>query len=62
VVTYRFRRHSSNEQFDSSIERLLRKFQASGGGKTLPLPEDENVRKIVLKEGLNLKNWEVTQR
>lgn len=62
VVTYRFKKRSPNEQFNSSIERLLKKFQASGGGKSLPLPEDEKVRQTVLQQGLNLKNWEVTQQ
>lgn len=62
VVSYRFRERSPNEQFNSSIERLLRRFEPTGGGKTLPLPENEEVEKVVLREGLNLKNWEVTQR
>ncbi|MFB6373500.1 MAG: TonB C-terminal domain-containing protein, partial [Bradymonadaceae bacterium] len=62
VVTYRFKQRSSNEQFNDSIDRLLRKFETSGGGKSLPLPEDEKAKKVVLQEGLNLKNWEVTQR
>ncbi len=61
VVSYRFRQRSSNEQFNSSIERLLRRFQPSGGGKTLPLPENEKVKQVVLREGLNLRSWEVTQ-
>ena len=62
VVTYRFKNRSSNSQFDGSIERLLRKFQVSGGGRTLPLPENPEVRRAVLEQGLNLRSWEATER
>lgn len=62
VVSYRFIQRSGNEQFNSSIERVLRQFQVSGGGATLPLPENKSVRKTVLERGLNLKNWEYTGR
>ena len=62
VVTYRFKRRSSNPQFDNSIDRLMRRFTVSGGGRTLPLPQNPEVKRAVLKEGLNLKKWEFTQR
>jgi outer membrane biosynthesis protein TonB len=62
VVTYQFREESSNEQFNLSIERLIRRFQVSGGGRTLPLPEEEEVRAVVIREGLNLSDWEYTGR
>ncbi|QDG54304.1 TonB C-terminal domain-containing protein [Persicimonas caeni] len=56
VVSYRFRSRSANDQFNASIDRLMRRFQVSGGRK-LPVPNNPEVRKLVLKEGLNLKNW-----
>jgi outer membrane biosynthesis protein TonB len=62
VVTYRFKKKSGNSQFDGSIERLLRKFQVSGGGRSLPLPENPEVRRAVLEQGLNLRSWEATER
>lgn len=62
VVSYEFKQRSGNEQFDASIERVIRKFQPSGGGKRLPLPENEEVRQIVIRQGLNLNAWEYTGR
>ena len=56
VVSYSFRSKSSNEQFNASIDRLMRRFEVSGGHK-LPVPENPEVRRLVLNEGLNLKNW-----
>jgi outer membrane biosynthesis protein TonB len=61
VVSYNFERSSSNEQFNGSIERVLRRFQVSGGRK-LPLPDNEEIRQMVLREGLNLVNWTSTVR
>jgi outer membrane biosynthesis protein TonB len=62
VVTYRFLERSGNEQFDSSIERVLRRFQVTGGGKTLPMPDNEQARRSVIKRGLDLQKWQlVTQ-
>lgn len=62
VVTYQFREKSTNEQFNASIERLIRRFQVSGGGRTLPLPAEDEVRTVVVREGLNLEGWEYTGR
>lgn len=56
VVSSRFVTKSGNEQFDSSIERLLRRFEVRGGRK-LPMPDDAQVRELVVREGLNLTNW-----
>lgn len=62
VVSFKFESHSTNDQFDASIDRLMRRFQVSGGGRTLPLPEDEQVRQAVLRQGLLLQTWEYTGR
>lgn len=61
VVVHRFVKNSSNEQFDASIDRLLRRYTVSGGRK-LPLPDDEQVKASVLHHGLQLENWEFTGR
>ena len=62
VVSYRFLERSGNDQFDSSIERVLRRFQVTGGGKTLPMPDNEQARRSVIKRGLDLQKWQlVTQ-
>lgn len=60
IVSYKFRKKSGDDQFDMSIERLLKRFQVAGGGKRLPLPDNPEVRQIVIKQGLNLKTWEYT--
>ena len=62
IVSYDFRKHSSNPQFDASIERVLKRFEVSVGGRKLPLPTDEHVRQAVIRQGLNLKSWEYTGR
>lgn len=62
VVSYQFRRKSDNEQFNDSIERVLKKFMVAFGGRTLPLPDDPAVRDAVVREGLNLMEWEYTGR
>lgn len=61
IVVHRFETNSTNEQFDAGIDRLLRRYTVSGG-RTLPLPEDEQVKASVLHHGLNLNNWEYTGR
>lgn len=62
IISYVWKKRSDNDQFDDSIERLLKRYQVSFGGQKLPLPDSEEVRAAVLKEGLNLKNWEYTGR
>lgn len=56
IVSFRFTTKSDNSQFDASIERLMRGFEVSGGRK-LPIPDVPDVRTVVLREGLNLRNW-----
>lgn len=58
IVTFQFRKRSGNEQFDDSIERLLKRFQVQYGGRTLPLPDEPSARSAVIQQGLNLKGWE----
>jgi outer membrane biosynthesis protein TonB len=55
ITGYNFLAKSGDVSFDSSVERVLRKFQ---GGRSVPLPDDPNVRQAVLKQGLDLKNWD----
>ena len=61
IVTHRFQSESNNEQFDGSIDRLLRRFHVSGGRK-LPLPDEAAVKDAVLRQGLSLDGWEYTGR
>lgn len=56
IVSFRFTAKSDNAQFDASIERLMSRFEVSGGRK-LPIPDAPEVRELVLREGLNLRNW-----
>lgn len=56
VVTFRFVTQSPNEQFNDSIARLLRHFEVSSG-RQLPMPDDPQVRSLVVREGLNMRNW-----
>jgi hypothetical protein len=58
IISYNFVEQSSNEQFNASIERALRQFQPTGGGHTLPLPDDEAYRKKVLNSRLFLSSWD----
>jgi protein TonB len=60
IKSYRFKKKSSNDQFNSSIDRVLKKFTQRWGSKKIPLPEKQQIRRLVLKEGLNLKEWEYT--
>lgn len=60
VTTYRFRSKSENPQFNDSIDRVLKRFQVSYGGRTLPLPDTPEVKQAVLTQGINLNSWEYT--
>lgn len=62
IVSYQFRQKSDNDQFNDSIERVLKKFMVAFGGRSLPLPDDPAVKDAVVREGLNLKGWEYTGR
>lgn len=56
VVTYQFRSKSSNRQFNDSIDDLIRKFEVSGGRK-LPMPDDPQVKQLIVQDGLTLDHW-----
>ncbi|MFW6054138.1 MAG: TonB C-terminal domain-containing protein, partial [Persicimonas sp.] len=58
IIDYKFRQKSPNPQFNGSIERVLKRFQVSRGGRTLPMPDDTQVRREVRRQGLNLRNWD----
>lgn len=55
VVSYRFLSKSPNDQFNASIDSVMRAF--ADGGHKLPVPDNPEVRRLVLKKGLDLKNW-----
>lgn len=58
VESHRLTGETDNQQLNETINRVFEEFTASGGGDTLPLPEDDELRKSVLKNGLQLKNWQ----
>ena len=58
VVSRQFLRDSSNSQFNASIDRVIRRYMVSGGGKTLPVPQEVKVQGLVLREGLRLSRWD----
>lgn len=62
IVDYTFREKSGHEQFDDSIERVLREFQAHEGGRQLPMPDESEIRQQIINRGLTLTNWESLQR
>ncbi len=62
IVSYKFTKKSDNDQFNASIDRVLKRFQLAYGGRKLPMPDDPAVKDAVLKQGLNLKTWEFTGR
>ena len=62
IQSFEFRRKSGHEQFDDSIERVLRQFDASDGGNRLPMPEEPVIRQEITNRGLTLTNWESVQR
>lgn len=61
IVVHRFEKNSTNEQFDASIDRLLRRYTVSGG-RTLPLPDEAQVLASILHHGLQLEGWTYTGR
>ncbi len=62
VVSYTFRKKSTNEQYNDSIERVLKRFQAQYGGRVLPMPDHPEVRQAVVTRGLEMKGWEDVNR
>ncbi len=60
VRDYKFLKKSSNEQFNLSIERVLRRFHYQHGRRKLPLPDKAEIRTIVMNNPLNLNTWEYT--
>ncbi len=59
VTSYRILARSGNEQFDGSIERVIQRFERQRGGRTLPMPDQADLRREVLRQGLTLTNWEL---
>jgi len=58
VVSWRFKRKSEDSQFNSSCEDAVRRFSAkSGAGHKLPMPDQEDVRKLIVKRGFTLTRW-----
>ncbi len=62
IERYDFRQRSGHEEFDASIERVLREFQVDHGGQTLPMPDQDEIRDGLVRQGLLLSNWEYLQR
>ncbi len=60
IRDYSFLKKSGNEQFNLSIERVLRRYHYQHGRRKLPLPDKEEIRTIVTTNPLNLKTWEYT--
>jgi hypothetical protein len=58
VVSWRFKRKSEDSQFNGACEDAVRKFSVkSGGGRKLPMPDQEDVRKLIVKRGFTLTRW-----
>lgn len=57
ISSFEFRQKSQAPAFDESITRCLNSFTAEGGGQTLPLPEHPEVRRAIIKRGINLQRW-----
>lgn len=61
IVSYRLLTRSGNDQFDTSIERVLQRFERQRGGRALPMPERADIRDQILREGLILTNWQLLE-
>ena len=57
ITSFEFRQKSQSTEFDESIRRCLNSFTDEGGGQTLPLPEHPEVRRAIIKRGINLQRW-----
>lgn len=62
IREYRWDKRSQNEQFNLSIESALRRFRVDSGGRKLPLPDNEELRQLVLERPLRLSKWEYKGR
>lgn len=62
ITEFRFAQRSEHRQFDDSVERVLREFMADRGGAQLPLPEDDELRRAIINQGMTLSNWESIER
>lgn len=59
VTSYRIIARSGNEQFDGSIERVIQRFERQRGGRALPMPDEPELRRQIISQGLTLTNWEL---
>lgn len=58
VVSWRMSRKSDDAQFNAACEDAVRKFSAkSGTGRKLPMPDDPEVRDLLVKKGIRLSRW-----
>lgn len=58
VVSWRMTRKSDDTQFNAACEDAVRKFSAkSGTGRKLPMPDDPEVRDLLVKKGISLSRW-----
>ncbi len=62
IEDFEFRQRADHDEFDASIERVLREFMADHGGHTLPMPEQDDIREQLVQRGLILSTWEHLQR
>ncbi|MGM0556417.1 MAG: TonB C-terminal domain-containing protein [Myxococcota bacterium] len=62
ILNFRFLEKSGNEQFDASINAVLEKFSATGGGKQLPMPNDPGVTRQLVQQPLLLQQWDALAR
>ncbi len=52
ILSYQWVKRSGNDLYDDSLELTLKRFMLQYGGRTLPLPEQPEVREQVLLQGL----------
>lgn len=57
IEEYEFTARSDNDQFNDSVERVLRRFERRTG-RSLPMPSQPELQREVLRQGLNLNVWD----
>ncbi len=58
VVSWRMTKKSDDAQFNAACEDAVRKFSAkSGTGRKLPMPDDPEIRDLLVKRGITLTRW-----